>query len=74
MNPDTTYTRMLRRAIAIAGSEVTLAERLGVSLEVLRKWLSGELQPSTKMHLATIAILAEAARRPGLKKAAGGKT
>jgi hypothetical protein len=68
MNPDTTYTRMLRRAIEIIGSEAKLAEQLRTSPEVLSKWLSGELQPSTKAHLAAIAILARAARKPALKQ------
>ena len=68
MSPDTTYTRMLRRAIEIIGSEAKLAEQLRTSPEVLRKWLSGELQPSTKAHLAAIAILTRAVRKPAAKQ------
>jgi DNA-binding transcriptional regulator YiaG len=57
MNPDTTYTRTLKRAIEMAGGEAKLAEKLGTSLEVLRKWLSGELKPPSKVYLAALEIV-----------------
>ena len=57
MNPDTTYTRTLKRAIEMVGSEAKLAERLRTSPDVLRKWLSGELQPPSKVYFAALEIV-----------------
>lgn len=57
MNPDTTYTRTLKRAIEVAGDEAKLAERLRTSPDVLRKWLSGELKPPTKVYFAALNIV-----------------
>lgn len=57
MNPDTTYTRTLKRALEAAGSEERLAQQqLRTSPEVVRKWLSGELQPPSKAYLAAVEI------------------
>lgn len=64
MNPDTTYTRTLRRAIQAAGGEAKLAEQLRTSTEVLRKWLSGELQPPSKVYLAALDILTRSIKKP----------
>ena len=71
MNPDTTYTRTLRRAIDAAGSEAKLAERLRTSTEVLRKWLSGELQPPSKVYLAALEILTQAVKNQVVKQRPG---
>jgi DNA-binding transcriptional regulator YdaS (Cro superfamily) len=57
MNPDTTYTRTLKRAIEMAGGEAKLAERLGTSPDVLRKWISGELRPPSKVYFAALEIV-----------------
>jgi hypothetical protein len=57
MNPDTTYTRTLKRAIEVAGDEAKLAERLRTSPDVLRKWLLGELKPPTKIYFAALNIV-----------------
>jgi ribosome-binding protein aMBF1 (putative translation factor) len=56
LNPDTTYIRTLKRAIEAIGSEAKLAEQLRTSPDVLRKWLSGELQPPSKAYLAALEI------------------
>ena len=64
MNPDTTYTRTLRRAIQVAGSEAKLAEQLRTSTEVLRKWVSGELQPPSKVYLAALDLLTRSVTKP----------
>jgi DNA-binding transcriptional regulator YiaG len=64
MNPDTTYTRTLRKAIAVAGSEAKLAEVLHTSKEVLRKWLSGELQPPSKVYFAALDMVTRSVQRP----------
>jgi DNA-binding transcriptional regulator YdaS (Cro superfamily) len=57
MNPDTTYTRTLKRAIEVAGDEAKLAERLRTSPDVLRKWVMGELKPPTKIYFAALNIV-----------------
>lgn len=57
MNPDTTYTRTLRRALEAAGSEAKLAEQLHTSADVLHKWLSGELQPPNNVYRAAVEIV-----------------
>jgi len=57
LNPDTTYTRTLRRALEAAGSEAKLAEQLSTSPDVLNKWLSGELQPPDNVYRAAVEIV-----------------
>lgn len=57
MNSDTTYTRTLRRALQAAGSEEKLAEHLRTPLELLHKWLSGELQPPSDVYRAAFDIV-----------------
>lgn len=57
MNPDTTYTITLRRALEAAGSEAKLAEQLRTSPDVLQKWLSGELQPPRNAYRAAVEIV-----------------
>ena len=64
MNPDTTYTRTLRRAIEVAGSEAKLAAALRTSNEVLRKWLSGELKPPSKIYFAALEIVTRSIQKP----------
>lgn len=56
MNPDTTYTRTLGRALKALGSEDKLAEALRTSPDVLRKWMAGELQPPSKVYFAALDI------------------
>jgi ribosome-binding protein aMBF1 (putative translation factor) len=67
MNPDTTYTQTLLRAMQAVGSEAKLAEALRTSPEVLRKWLSGELQPPSKVYLAALDIITRAVKKTGAK-------
>jgi DNA-binding transcriptional regulator YiaG len=64
MNPDTTYIRTLRRAIEVAGSEAKLAAALRTSNEVLRKWLSGELKPPSKIYFAALEIVTRSIQKP----------
>jgi len=64
MNPDTTYTRTLRRAIEVVGGEAKLAEALHTSKEVLRKWLSGELKPPSKVYFAALDMVTRSIQRP----------
>jgi ribosome-binding protein aMBF1 (putative translation factor) len=68
MNPDTTYTRTLRRAIEALGSAAKLAEALRTSPDVLQKWLSGELQPPSKVYLAALEITRLATTVPIAKR------
>lgn len=61
MDPDTTYSRSLQRALVAMGSETRLAEELHTSPEVLRKWLSGELTPPNYIQLAVLNIVVKKA-------------
>ena len=56
MNPDTTYTRTLLKALKVLGNEVQLAEALRTSPDILRKWISGELRPPSKVYFVALAI------------------
>jgi hypothetical protein len=69
MNPDTTYTRTLLRALKVLGSEAKLAEALRTSPELLRRWISGELKPPTKVYFNALDIATRSVQRPGTKPA-----
>jgi hypothetical protein len=56
MNPDTTYTRTLLRALKVLGSEAKLAEALRTSPEILAKWIAGELRPPSKVYFVALDI------------------
>jgi DNA-binding transcriptional regulator YiaG len=45
MNADTPYTRTLRRALGICGSEAALASTLNVSVAALYRWIHGDTVP-----------------------------
>jgi transcriptional regulator with XRE-family HTH domain len=60
MNPDSTQTRMLRRAIRVAGTHAKLAEELGASPEMLAKWLAGELEPPGRVYLKALEMVVNA--------------
>jgi hypothetical protein len=63
MNPDTTHTRTLQRALKVVGSETKLAEELRTSLELLRKWMSGELAPPIRVYFAALDIATRSIQR-----------
>jgi DNA-binding transcriptional regulator YdaS (Cro superfamily) len=67
MSPDTTYTRILFRALKAVGSEAKLAEMLRTSPEILRKWVSGELQPPSKVYFAALDIATRSVTKAGIK-------
>jgi hypothetical protein len=69
VNPDTTYTRLLRRAVAAAGNESKLAAELRTSPEVLGRWLAGEIQPPSHAYLRAIEIIVQAAGEWGAYRA-----
>jgi DNA-binding transcriptional regulator YdaS (Cro superfamily) len=64
MNPDTTYTRTLLRALKAIGSETKLAEMLRTSPEILCKWISGELQPPSKVYFTALDIATRSVQKP----------
>jgi DNA-binding transcriptional regulator YiaG len=53
----TPQTRTLKRAIERCGSEVALAKALGVTIEVLSGWFTGDDVPS-KIYLSALDIVA----------------
>jgi DNA-binding transcriptional regulator YdaS (Cro superfamily) len=67
MNPDTTYTRTLLRALKAVGSETKLAEALRTSPELLRQWISGELKPPSKVYFAALDIATRSVQKPAPK-------
>ena len=65
MSGDTPQTRTLYRALENCGGKRALAEALGVSVEVLCRWLAGEDVPPVQSYLAALDLVAmgERARR-----------
>ena len=51
------YTRTLRQAVEVAGSEAELAATLDVPPEALRRWLAGEEPPPVEVHLAALDLV-----------------
>jgi DNA-binding transcriptional regulator YdaS (Cro superfamily) len=60
----TVYTRVLARAIEIAGSEQALAEFLGSSPTELGSWSTGRANPPMPIFLAMVDIAAANALTP----------
>jgi hypothetical protein len=54
---DAAYLRLLRKAVQLAGSEVLLASALGVPLEKLATWLSGESVLPVDFYMAALDIV-----------------
>ncbi len=53
----TPQTRTLKRAIERCGGEIALAKALGVTIEVLSGWLTGDDVPP-KIYLSALDIVA----------------
>ena len=51
------YARTLRQAAEVVGGEGNLASALGVSPEILRRWLEGEEAPPIEVHLAALDLV-----------------
>lgn len=58
VNPDTVYTRTLRRALDTLGGVAQLAAALGVSVVEVEAWLGG-LEPPPAAFLRAIDIVAQ---------------
>jgi hypothetical protein len=58
MPPDTAYTRTLRRALEVLGSEEVLAVALGASIAEIRAWAAGLADPPPGVFLKAIDIVA----------------
>jgi hypothetical protein len=61
---DDGYLRTLRRAAEAAGNEERLAEKLKTSPELLRRWMTGELQPPPRVMLAAVQIVQLSITKP----------
>ena len=57
MIADTPYTRTLRRAVGICGSETALARMLNVPVAALSGWLHGDTVP-IEMYAKALALVA----------------
>ena len=57
---DTLYKRVVRRACDLLGGPEALAERLGVSVVVVRAWTTGKLSPPPRIFFRIVDILHEA--------------
>jgi DNA-binding transcriptional regulator YdaS (Cro superfamily) len=58
----TPQTRTLNRALERCGGEIALAKALGVTIEVLSGWITGDDVPP-KMYLSALDIVAMGALR-----------
>jgi hypothetical protein len=61
--PDTVYTRTVRRAIADVGGIEHLAALLQVSTTEIESWLSGKSSPSNTQFLRMLDVVAKGAPR-----------
>jgi DNA-binding transcriptional regulator YiaG len=59
MQPDTVYTRTVRRAIEDVGGVEQLASLLGISTTEIESWLSGKSSPSNALFLQLLDIVAK---------------
>ena len=61
MEPDSsvreTYRNVLAYAVAMAGNDVLLAERLGVNVLQLRNWISGIERIPVEIFLKTVDVV-----------------
>lgn len=57
---DTLYTRVVRRACDLLGGPEALAERLRVSVVLVRAWTTGKLSPPPRIFFCIVDILHEA--------------
>lgn len=62
MGKPTVYTDTLQRAAHAVGGEARLAAALRVSLEAVREWLEGTVQPPTKVYQRALDILISVGR------------
>jgi hypothetical protein len=58
MSRNTPEIRTLSRAVEICGGVAALAKSLGVSVEVLRQWLNGDIVPTTEVYLKALDLVA----------------
>jgi plasmid maintenance system antidote protein VapI len=66
MRKDRNYRSLLRAAVALAGSERALAERLHVRESTVKRWLSGNT-PITEAVFLKVVDLLEELRHPKKK-------
>jgi hypothetical protein len=59
MQPDTVYTRTVRRAILDVGGIGQLAALLGVSTSEIESWLSGKSSPANALFLKMLDVVAK---------------
>ena len=62
MSTRDTYRDTLSYALAIAGSEQALAEKLKVSVPQLENWLTGVEHIPDRVFLAAVDVVADASR------------
>lgn len=60
--PGNVYVEVLLRAANQVGSSQTLAAKLGITHEVLRSWMRGEVEPPTYLFLLVVDILTESTK------------
>ena len=60
----TIESRALRRAVELAGSRESLAERIDVKVEELEKWLAGTRGPPREVFLRIVDLILDESR-PG---------
>jgi hypothetical protein len=53
----TIESRALRRAVELAGSRESLAERVDVKVEELEKWLAGTRRPPREVFLRIVDLI-----------------
>lgn len=63
MQPDTVYTRTVRRAIEDMGGIEQLASLLKVSTSEIDSWLSGKSSPSNALFLQLLDVVAKGPRK-----------
>jgi hypothetical protein len=61
---ESVYTRVLARAVEIAGGEEPLGHFLGSSAAEVRKWATGETNPPMPIFLAMVDVVAANALTP----------
>jgi len=53
----TVEDRALRKAVELAGSQRNLAERIGVEVEDVERWLAGASRPPREVFLRVVDLL-----------------
>ena len=57
--PSSVYSRAIRRAADVLGSEQALAVRLNVSAPTIRRWARGDRKPPLRYFLMAVDVLDE---------------